>query len=93
MKRMIRGYIFAALAAAMIAPAHAQSYPSKPIRVIVPYPAGGTSDILARSIGCALRRHYVPMTAPLRAASVPRTLEPPHAHSTDAMNERPFERA
>src|SRR5207248_8069593 len=31
--------------------AHAQSFPSKPIRVIVPYPAGGTSDILARSIG------------------------------------------
>jgi tripartite-type tricarboxylate transporter receptor subunit TctC len=26
-------------------------YPSKTIKVIVPYPAGGTSDILARSIG------------------------------------------
>src|SRR5215203_2640689 len=28
-----------------------QGFPSKPIRIIVPYPAGGTSDILARSIG------------------------------------------
>jgi tripartite-type tricarboxylate transporter receptor subunit TctC len=31
--------------------ASAQAFPSKPIRVIVPYGAGGTSDILARQIG------------------------------------------
>ena len=30
--------------------AHAQTFPSKPIRVIIPYGAGGTSDILARSL-------------------------------------------
>ena len=28
-----------------------KAYPTKPIRVIIPYPAGGTSDILARLIG------------------------------------------
>jgi tripartite-type tricarboxylate transporter receptor subunit TctC len=29
----------------------AQDYPSRPIRIIVPFPAGGTNDFLARQIG------------------------------------------
>ncbi len=32
-------------------PAAQTVYPAKPIRVVVPYPAGGTSDILTRMIG------------------------------------------
>lgn len=36
------------------ASALAQAYPSKPIRWLVPYPAGGGSDFLARTIGQAL---------------------------------------
>lgn len=34
--------------------AHAQAYPAKPIRWLVPYPAGGGSDFLARTVGQAL---------------------------------------
>jgi tripartite-type tricarboxylate transporter receptor subunit TctC len=47
--------VAAALAAALFAAAAcAQSYPSKPIRVIVPWPAGGTVDGIARVIGPSL---------------------------------------
>jgi len=38
----------------LIGVASAQNYPTKTIRIIVPYPAGGTSDILARLLSAKL---------------------------------------
>jgi tripartite-type tricarboxylate transporter receptor subunit TctC len=39
------------VAASLPLAAHAQAYPGKPIRIIVPYPAGGAVDIIARIVG------------------------------------------
>lgn len=44
------GFIFLALAA-LSAPAAAQSYPNKPVRIVVPFGPGGPADVYARQIG------------------------------------------
>ena len=46
----VRIATLAACAAMAAVPAHAQTYPTKPVRIIVPYAAGGNTDITARAI-------------------------------------------
>lgn len=55
--------IFCGLAAAAAlslttAPAGAQSYPTKPVRILVPYAAGGAVDVLARTLGQSLSKTW-----------------------------------
>ena len=46
-----------AFASAVHVCAYAQAYPAKPIRIIVPYPPGGTTDVLARILGQRITEH------------------------------------
>jgi len=61
-RRFVRGCIGAGLAlAAMLAAlpgAGAQDYPSRPVKIIVPFPAGGTADVMPRVIGEWLSRKW-----------------------------------
>ncbi len=48
----MRQALIAFLAGLLLAlPAHAQDYPSRPVTLVVPYPAGGGLDALARLLG------------------------------------------
>lgn len=53
-RRTVLGIALAGLATAIVGlptPASAAEYPTKPIRFIVPYAAGGTTDLGARTVG------------------------------------------
>lgn len=56
--RTISGIILGLLLTLTAAGTLGQAYPAKAIRIIVPYTPGGTSDILARSIGQKLNQAW-----------------------------------
>ena len=51
MKKLVKFLIAAALCAAYLGAVHAQSYPNKPVKLIVPSAPGGFSDVVARILG------------------------------------------
>jgi tripartite-type tricarboxylate transporter receptor subunit TctC len=52
--RNLTAVLAALLSLGFAAAAHAQAWPSKPIKYIVPFAAGGTTDILGRMVGAKL---------------------------------------
>src|SRR5262245_19359754 len=45
---------FAAVAIVLPVAAQAQDYPAKPVRLVIPFPPGGSNDVVGRMIGNGL---------------------------------------
>lgn len=53
-RKLMKALFLLALAALAPAASHAQDYPNKPVRIIVPWPAGGGTDVLGRLMAARL---------------------------------------
>jgi tripartite-type tricarboxylate transporter receptor subunit TctC len=58
LRALLRALLGAAVLAACIVPAAAQDFPTRAVRIIVPFPAGGTADIVPRVVGDILSRKW-----------------------------------
>jgi tripartite-type tricarboxylate transporter receptor subunit TctC len=56
--QMLRRTLLGIAVLAFSATVQAQAWPSKGIKIVVPYPPGGTSDILARAVGQKLQETW-----------------------------------
>jgi tripartite-type tricarboxylate transporter receptor subunit TctC len=58
LRAILHATIFAAVFAAQMGTAPAQDFPTRAVRIIVPFPAGGTADIVPRVVGDILSRKW-----------------------------------
>jgi tripartite-type tricarboxylate transporter receptor subunit TctC len=58
MRRFWRAVVYAFCLAVIAAQASAQTYPSKPVRIVVPYAPGGLTDVVARLYSEQLRQSF-----------------------------------
>ncbi|MDB5921793.1 MAG: hypothetical protein JWN13_729 [Betaproteobacteria bacterium] len=88
MKPQVRVFAVAGLIFGAISSIHAQSYPSKPVRVIIPAPVGGGVDTIGRSVSQrladALGQPFVPDNRPGAGTMIGSELtakSPPDGHT------------
>jgi len=72
--RKAAGLLFAAMALSMASWAQAQQYPSRPIRLIIPWPPGGITDVISRGLSImlteSLGQQVIPDNRPGAAGTV-----------------------
>lgn len=58
-RRAVQRFLLACACAGLVPfAAHAQKFPDRPVRLVVTYPAGGSSDLMARIMGQKLQEHW-----------------------------------
>jgi tripartite-type tricarboxylate transporter receptor subunit TctC len=57
MKSLLARALCVVAALALGGPAVAQTFPTRPVTLMVPYPAGGVSDVIARALNTTLAKH------------------------------------
>jgi hypothetical protein len=56
-------FAFGVVASTIVPPASAQTYPTKPVQLVVAFPPGGVGDIVARAVSDKLARALGPVRA------------------------------
>ena len=62
-RRFVQAALASSAAVALPALAQAQAYPARPIRLICPWPAGGSTDAVMRAIGESAGNRTTPMVS------------------------------
>src|SRR5262245_19690949 len=54
----VLAFVWLVAPSAFVIPAKAQGYPERPVKIVVPFPAGGTADVMPRLVGNWLSRKW-----------------------------------